>query len=111
MKISIYAIPGLNIQTHEKIIEEAVCSVFATTSEKLRAATRKREVVEPRMMTMYFFQQYTSFGVISIGKKLGGFHHATVLHGIKTVKILKIVDKEFARKFDAINEKIKGCIK
>lgn len=110
MNISIYAIPGLKLQTKEDVIEQAVCEVFETTPEKIRQKTRLHKVVEPRMMAMYLLKSYTNLGVNAIGNYIGGYHHATVLHAIKTVETLKEVDSIFKRKFNDAHQKIKNSI-
>jgi chromosomal replication initiator protein len=108
MNVSVYAIPGLKIETTCDIIEKAVCEVMETTPEIIRTKTRKREVVEPRMMTMYFFRKFTRLGVGEIGRALGGFHHATVLHSIQTVETLKTVDHIFAHNFHEIYKRMQS---
>jgi chromosomal replication initiator protein len=98
MKISIYAIPGIQITSKSNVINNAVSQVFEIPKESMMERTRKREVVEPRQVAMYFHKKYTKYGVNSIGKLFGGYHHATVLHACKTVESLCQVDKIFANK-------------
>lgn len=64
--------------------------------------SRKREIVVPRQIAMYFAKNYTYESLAKIGYALGKKDHATVLHACKTVINLMETDKEFRYKIQSI---------
>ena len=54
--------------------------------------TRKKEVVKPRQIIMYILREEFSVSYPSIGEKLGGRDHTTVLHAQRKVQELVATD-------------------
>ncbi len=116
IKASIYAMPDLLLQNRElkvKVsqkttdeIDRAVTHVLGVSD--FREKTRKREVVEARQIAMYFYKKRTRLSLAQIGMQLGNKDHATVLHACKTVKNLSESDKDFATKFEDVQEYLKN---
>ncbi len=48
--------------------------------------TRKKEVVKPRQVIMYILREDLSVSFPSIGEKMGGRDHTTVIHSYEKVK-------------------------
>jgi chromosomal replication initiator protein len=48
--------------------------------------TRKKEVVKPRQVIMYLLREDLNISYPSIGEKLGGRDHTTVIHSCEKVK-------------------------
>ena len=55
------------------------------TEEAIRSTHRARNVTRPRWVAMWTLQQFTSLSTISIGRRVGGRDHTSVLHGVKRV--------------------------
>jgi len=53
----------------------------------------KREVAYPRYIAIRLIDQYTRLTLSEIGKEVGGYDHATMLHAKKTIKDLYEVDR------------------
>jgi len=77
-------------------IQETVCDFFNIKKELIQSASRKREIVQARQVTMYFIKQLTELSLSQIGIQVGDRSHATVLHACNTVKDLAEVDKGFS---------------
>ena len=92
-----YIIPGLIRE-----VEQAVSQVWELPVERIKARTRKREVVEARQVSMWWRANHTGDTMARIGDMLGGYDHATVVHARKTVEILKENDKYFREKFNRV---------
>jgi len=76
-------------------VEQAVSLVYELPVERIKARTRKREVVEARQISMWWRERNTRDTLSRIGELLGGYDHATVLHAVKTVNNLIDTDKHF----------------
>lgn len=67
---------------------------------------RKRELVELRMMYFYMARSMR-YNLGTIGDKLGGRDHTTVIHGVNTFVDLMETNEQFRNKFQQILNHIK----
>jgi hypothetical protein len=72
----------------------------------LYARSRKREIVELRMMFCYLARSM-KYNLGTIGEKLGGRDHTTVIHGVNTFVDLIETNEQFRNKFQEILNHIK----
>ena len=79
-----------NIKPNRGIsIEEVVrrISLYYEIPEKsIYEKTRKKEVVKPRQIIMYMLREEFNVSYPSIGEKLGGRDHTTVIHSCEKIK-------------------------
>lgn len=62
-------------------------SVFYNIEEEfIHKKTRKKEVIRPRQVTMYLLREDYKISYPSIGEKLGGRDHTTVIHSCEKIK-------------------------
>jgi chromosomal replication initiator protein len=87
-------------------IQKVVCDYFNIAPEMLHTKTRKREIVQARQIAMYFSKNLTKSSLTTIGTKIGGKDHATVLHACKTVNNLSETDKRFKAQIEEIEKKL-----
>lgn len=77
--------------TPKKIIQ--IVAAFYDLKEKdLLSASRKKEIVKPRQITMYLLRNELKNSFPFIGRKLGGKDHTTAIHSYK--KISKEIEKD-----------------
>ncbi|GAB6011618.1 chromosomal replication initiator protein DnaA [Viscerimonas tarda] len=88
-------------------ITEVVCKHFNIKSELIHTASRKREIVQARQVTMYLSKRYTEMSLSQIGTIIGKKNHATVLHSCRMVKDQIEVDKGFRNDIAEIEKKLK----
>lgn len=88
-------------------IAEIVCKHFNIKNELIHTASRKREIVQARQVTMYLSKQYTELSLAQIGAVIGKKNHATVLHACRIVKDQIQVDKSFRGEIDEIEKRLK----
>ena len=69
--------------------------------------SRKREIVAPRQIAMYYTHKLTNLTLSSIGS-IFNKNHATVLHSINVVKGLLQFDKEFKEQRPILEKLIFG---
>lgn len=65
--------------------------------------SRKRSIVEARMMYAKLMNRYTKSSLSDIGRMIGK-DHATVIHYLRNFKHIKKQDQEFSAKFDIMSE-------
>lgn len=94
-KISTYAIPGVVKAQTIQDIKIGVAQYFNIPVKTLDKNTRKREIVQPRQIAMFFSLQARKGSLATIGNEIGKKDHATVLHAKKNVMNLYDTDKIF----------------
>ena len=85
----------VNIDT----IQDLVSDYYEVTVADLKAKSRKKELVYPRQVAMYFAKEFTNLSLKSIGYHFGGRDHSTVIHAIQTIN-------DLMEKDDAIKEAV-----
>lgn len=71
--------------TSFKDILKAVASFYKVDESSILEKNRKKEIVKPRQMLMYVLREDFGHSLSSIGQKLGGRDHTTVLHACDKV--------------------------
>ena len=69
-----------------KDVVRAVSSFYNIEEDTIYNKTRKQEVVKPRQLTMYILREDYNISFPSIGQKLGGRDHTTVIHSCEKIK-------------------------
>ena len=80
------------LETASKEAEEKVSRIFKIPVSEIFYRTRSKKYSQARFAIWYILNEIYKIDVYSIGQKYG-FHHTTVIHGIKRAKELGI-DKE-----------------
>lgn len=86
-------------------IENVVSEYYGISKDLLLGASRKREIVIPRHVIMFFAYKQTKLTLEKIASKLQR-NHASVIHGCKAIKNLYDTDKLFKLEIDEIAEKL-----
>ena len=97
-KLSINEIKDLikNTSKPKKMISvndliKIVSDFFNIEPDNIKDKTRRKEVVRPRQITMYILREDFNISFPTIGEKLGGRDHTTVIHSCEKIrKDLKI---------------------
>lgn len=69
-----------------KDIIKIVADFYNINENSIYEKTRRKEVVKPRQMTMYILREDFNISYPSIGEKLGGRDHTTVIHSCEKIK-------------------------
>jgi len=69
-----------------KDIVKIVAGYFNIEENSVYDKTRRKEVVRPRQIAMYILREDCSVSYPSIGQKLGGRDHTTVIHSCEKIK-------------------------
>lgn len=88
------------------IITKIVCEFLIVEENKVRAKTRKQEVVLARQLSMYLSKELTKSSLKTIGLHFGGRDHSTVIHACTTIDKLLQSEKSFNETVVSIKNKI-----
>ncbi len=92
--------PQKNISV--KNVVDKVASFYGIDEESIYEKTRRREVVRPRQVIMYILREDFSISYPTIGAKLGGRDHTTVIHSCEKIKREVVVDSELSKEIQSI---------
>jgi chromosomal replication initiator protein len=92
--------PQKNISV--KNVVDKVAAFYGVDEESIYEKTRRREVVRPRQVIMYILREDFSISYPTIGTKLGGRDHTTVIHSCEKIKREVIVDSDLAKEIQNI---------
>ena len=80
-----------------KEIIKTVADFYNIPETSIYEKTRRKEVIKPRQIIMYILREDFKVSYPTIGDKLGGRDHTTVLHGIEKIRQASIRDLEVKR--------------
>ena len=63
-----------------------IAQYYEVAEKSIYEKTRKKEVVRPRQVIMYILREEFNVSYPSIGEKLGGRDHTTVIHSCEKIK-------------------------
>lgn len=85
-----------------KHVVSKVAEFYGIDEESIYEKTRRREVVRPRQVIMYILREDFSVSYPTIGSKLGGRDHTTVIHSCEKVKREVVDDTDLAKEIQDI---------
>lgn len=92
--------PQKNISV--KNVVDKVAEFYGVDEESIYEKTRRREVVRPRQIIMYILREDFRISYPTIGTKLGGRDHTTVIHSCEKIKREIVVDSGLAQEIQNI---------
>ena len=92
--------PQKNISV--KNVVDKVAEFYGIDEGSIYEKTRRREVVRPRQGIMYILREDFSISYPTIGTKLGGRDHTTVIHSCEKIKREVVVDSDLAKEIQNI---------
>lgn len=69
-----------------KEVVKIISDFYKIEEESIYEKTRKKEIIKPRQIIMYILREDFSISYPSIGEKLGGRDHTTVIHSCEKIK-------------------------
>ncbi|MBK5279118.1 MAG: chromosomal replication initiator protein DnaA [Bacteroidia bacterium] len=88
-------------------IQKTVGEYFKIDLELMKGKLKKREIVIPRQVAMYFCKRYTQLTLALIGQNFGGRDHSTVIHALESVEDMMKTDANFKNSVDELTKKLK----
>lgn len=69
-----------------KDVIKAVSAFYNIDEEVIYSKTRRQEIVKPRQVAMYLLREEFNHSFPSIGQKMGGRDHTTIIHSCEKIK-------------------------
>lgn len=88
-------------------IQKTVAEYFKVDLDSLKSKIKKREIVIPRQVAMYFCKRYTQLTLALIGENFGGRDHSTVIHALESVEDMMKTDSNFKSSVEELGKKLK----
>ncbi len=88
-------------------IQKTVVDYFKVSLDQMKSKVKKREIVIPRQVAMYFCKRYTQLTLALIGENFGGRDHSTVIHALESVEDMMKTDVNFKNSVDELTKKFK----
>ncbi len=85
-----------------KEVVEIVCGFYNIEEDSLYQKTRKKEVLKPRQIVMFILREDFNISYPTIGQKLGGRDHTTVMHSCEKIKNELKEDMSLVQEIDQI---------
>ncbi|MFB6307451.1 MAG: helix-turn-helix domain-containing protein, partial [Flavobacteriales bacterium] len=83
-------------------IIQVISDYYNVDEESIYKKTRKRKVVKPRQIIMYILREDYGIPYPTIGEKIGGRDHTTVIHSYEKIKENLKVDSQLAQEINQI---------
>jgi chromosomal replication initiator protein len=87
-------------------ILETVAEFYEIPLPEIIDGGRKKELVKPRQITMYLLREELHESYPSIGKRLGGRDHTTVIHACEKVEHNRQMDENLGMELNLIKERL-----
>lgn len=85
-----------------KNVVSKVAEFYGIDEESIYEKTRRKEVVRPRQVIMYILREDFSVSYPTIGTKLGGRDHTTVIHSCEKIKREVVEDSSLAKEIQDV---------
>lgn len=96
-----------NVRTSYEQIEAIICDVLSVSATNVRSKSRKRELSIARQLIAYYAKECCGMTFKSIGLKLGGRDHTTMMHSVRHISdLLDTGDPLVSNDVKRINRKL-----
>ncbi|MGR3660077.1 MAG: chromosomal replication initiator protein DnaA [Paracoccaceae bacterium] len=69
---------------------------------------RVRVIARPRQVAMYLAKQLTTRSLPEIGRRFGGRDHTTIMHGVRRIEELKVLDHQIAEDIELLRRTLEA---
>ncbi len=87
-------------------IMKAVSSFYDINEKDIISSSRKKEIVKPRSVIIYFIRKELEYSFPFIGKKMGGRDHTTVMHSYNKIENELKTNEEIKEEISLIKQSI-----
>lgn len=91
-----------------KKVLAAICSYYNLKVSDLKGEGRKREIVRPRQLLMWFLRKEADLTLQEVGGFLGGRDHTTIMHGVGAVEKLLFSSDSMKKDVLGIKQRLLG---
>ena len=83
-------------------IVKIISDYYSITEDFIYNKTRRKDIIKPRQIIMYLLREDYDISYPSIGEKLGGRDHTTVIHSYEKVKKDMAQDPKLAKEIEEL---------
>jgi chromosomal replication initiator protein len=87
--------PAASPATTAESIQKLVANYYNLKVTQLKSKTNAHQIAFPRQIAMYLCKKLTPSSLQEIGRRFGGKHHSTVIHGLQKIEAKRADDAEF----------------
>ncbi len=87
-------------------ITKAVTDFYDISEKDITSSSRRREIVKPRNIIIYFMRKELEYSFPYIGKKMGGRDHTTIMHSYQKIEKELISNEEIREELSLIKQTI-----
>jgi chromosomal replication initiator protein len=89
-------------------IQKATAEHFRLKQSDLLCERRTRALARPRQAAMWLAKQLTTRSLPDIGRRFGGRDHTTVIHAVRRIEALRLVDPQLTQDLEILMRKLRG---
>lgn len=89
-------------------IQRKVAEHYNVRLSDLIGPKRLRTIARPRQVAMYLAKQLTSRSLPEIGRRFGGRDHTTIMHGVRKIEELMVLDSQLADDLQLLKRLLQG---
>ncbi len=89
-----------------KEVIKIIADFYNIAEDSIYEKTRRKEVIKPRQLIMYILREDFSISYPSIGQKLGGRDHTTVMHSCEKIKNELKINSALAQEVNQIRSMV-----
>lgn len=90
-----------------KEVIKTISDFYDVPENSIYEKTRRKEVVKPRQIIMYILREDFKISYPTIGEKLGGRDHTTVIHSCEKIKVDIKSDQQLVEEIEKIRNMLK----
>ncbi len=102
-----YGVSPIGHTLNEKDILNLTADEFSLAPDDLLSDVRKREILVPRQLAMYFMREELQLSFERIGEIFGGKNHTTVMHACQKIEEQIKKDKVLVKHYNAIKRTLR----
>jgi chromosomal replication initiator protein len=96
-------VPVITVESIQKLVADT----YNLKVSEIKSRNNSHQVAFPRQVAMYLCKQLTDASLPDIGRRFGGKHHSTVIHGIQKIQAKRQKEKDFDRMLDNLMQSLK----
>jgi chromosomal replication initiator protein len=102
----VFAQDETQVKIAPKFVLSTIQNYYKLKTTDLISSSRKKDVLLPRQIAMYFLRELATISLDSIGKTFGNRDHSTVIHAIEKVRFLSQKDPQIEKTLNILRAKL-----
>ncbi len=87
-------------------VKSIVADHYGISEIDMVTERQDRASCRPRQVAMFLCKRLTTQSLPAIGRRFGGRDHTTIMHGIKVIERLRLIDADIAADIEALTDRL-----